>query len=185
MRKPVSFQRSQDIPIWDEEDGQTGAILDTAQAEILLQTENGSVGDVGPVEEGQKVHDRQHGNDSQVDPGEELSFGNTCREHSCLAISIASSWVCQIRIVPVADAICVITVGMLGFFLCLLVSHPRRKTECRETILDPSILKRIVAASVACATKTRTVLGEVASRMFHTREKNEDFIQRVGSGASL
>lgn len=54
-----------------EKDGQGGAVLGTAEAEILLQAEDGGVRNIGAVKKGQQVEHRQDRDDSQIDFGDQ------------------------------------------------------------------------------------------------------------------
>jgi hypothetical protein len=116
-------RRNLENHIGDEEDGQTSTVLSTAEAEILLKTEDGGVGHVGSVEEGQEIHDRQDRNEPQVDLGDESALRDPRWQHRCLAISVASSGVCQVWIVSILTITGAmgVVVGMLGLFIYQIV----------------------------------------------------------------
>lgn len=61
--------------IWYEEHGQGGIILSTGQFQILLETEHGRVGDIGPVEEGQQIHETEDGYHAKIDLGDKSALG--------------------------------------------------------------------------------------------------------------
>ena len=100
-----SFQddigRDLEDDVWHEKDGQSGVVLGAGQIEVLLQLKNHGIGNVGAIEEGQKVEDAQHRNDADIDSGEELALGGVGRTWYLHVVGVVKVWTLRIGIVVV------------------------------------------------------------------------------------
>ena len=88
--------------IWDEEDGQCGIVLVPRQSQILLQPENGCIGDVGPVEECEKIENAQHWNDTKIDPGDEPALTGVGRTLHAQVIVVFGVGTGNVRVIVIA-----------------------------------------------------------------------------------
>lgn len=59
-----NIARNLENNVGDEKDGQARAVLSAAETEVLLKAKDRSICHICPVEEGQKIHDRQDGDKS-------------------------------------------------------------------------------------------------------------------------
>ena len=58
-----------------EKHGQGGVVLIPGKLEILLETENGCIGDVGAVEEGEQIHETEDRDHAKIDLGDKPALG--------------------------------------------------------------------------------------------------------------
>ena len=87
--------------IWDEEHGQGGIILRAREFEVLLQTKDGGVGNVGAVEEGQQIHETEDWDYAQIDLGDQSALRGMRRAPRSEIVVIFRSRVSKIGIVIV------------------------------------------------------------------------------------
>lgn len=61
--------------VWNEEDGQGIVVLRIFEVELILQAENGGIGDIGTVEKSKEVEDAKNGDNAQVNFGDKFALG--------------------------------------------------------------------------------------------------------------
>lgn len=97
--------------IWDEEHGQGGIILRAREFEVLLQTKDGGIGDVGAVEEGQQIHETEHWNYAKIDLRDQSALRGMRRAPRSEIIVIFRPRVSKIGIVIVVAVLPLVLYG--------------------------------------------------------------------------